>query len=102
MPTPTCTRTALPALIACRQLQGAASDAVFLTTALSSASRAGGFTVPRGQDVMISVYNIHRSPAGEPLVPADGVLSVCSLIWGGVTSMVHTASTVGLECFRFG
>jgi hypothetical protein len=21
--------------------------------------------VPRGQDVMISVYNIHRSPAGE-------------------------------------
>ena len=26
---------------------------------------AGGFMVPRGQDVMISVYNIHRSPAGE-------------------------------------
>ena len=29
----------------------------------------GGFTVPRGQDVMISVYNIHRSPAGEAVVP---------------------------------
>ena len=24
---------------------------------------AGGFTVPPGQDVMISVYNIHHSPA---------------------------------------
>ena len=24
---------------------------------------AGGFTVPVGQDVMISVYNIHHSPA---------------------------------------
>ena len=24
---------------------------------------AGGYTVPRGQDVMISVYNIHHSPA---------------------------------------
>lgn len=23
----------------------------------------GGYTVPRGQDVMISVYNIHHSPA---------------------------------------
>lgn len=29
----------------------------------------GGFTVPRGQDVMISVYNIHRSPAGEAVLP---------------------------------
>lgn len=28
---------------------------------------AGGFTVPAGQDVMISVYNIHRSPAGKAL-----------------------------------
>ncbi len=24
---------------------------------------SGGYTVPRGQDVMISVYNIHHSPA---------------------------------------
>lgn len=24
---------------------------------------AGGYSVPAGQDVMISVYNIHRSPA---------------------------------------
>ena len=24
---------------------------------------AGGYTVPQGQDVMISVYNIHHSPA---------------------------------------
>jgi carotene epsilon-monooxygenase len=24
---------------------------------------AGGYEVPRGQDVMISVYNIHHSPA---------------------------------------
>ena len=24
---------------------------------------AGGYTVPPGQDVMISVYNIHHSPA---------------------------------------
>ena len=23
----------------------------------------GGYSVPKGQDVMISVYNIHRSPA---------------------------------------
>ena len=23
----------------------------------------GGYSVPRGQDVMISVYNIHHSPA---------------------------------------
>lgn len=27
---------------------------------------AGGYTVPANQDVMISVYNIHRSPAGKP------------------------------------
>lgn len=24
---------------------------------------AGGYSVPKGQDVMISVYNIHHSPA---------------------------------------
>ena len=26
-------------------------------------SRAGGYSVPARQDIMISVYNIHRSPA---------------------------------------
>ncbi len=28
-----------------------------------AAARTGGYSVPVGQDVMISVYNIHRSPA---------------------------------------
>lgn len=28
-----------------------------------AAAGAGGYSVPVGQDVMISVYNIHRSPA---------------------------------------
>lgn len=37
----------------------------------ASPSPTGGYTVPANQDVMISVYNIHRSPAGKPpAVPA--------------------------------
>lgn len=28
---------------------------------------AGGYKLPKGQDVMISVYNLHHSPAGEDL-----------------------------------
>ncbi|PSC76848.1 carotene epsilon-chloroplastic [Micractinium conductrix] len=36
---------------------------VLLRRALVEDELPGGFTVPAGQDVMISVYNIHRSPA---------------------------------------
>lgn len=36
---------------------------VLLRRAIVEDELPGGFTVPRGQDVMISVYNIHRSPA---------------------------------------
>ena len=36
---------------------------VLLRRALIQDTLPGGFTVPRGQDVMISVYNIHHSPA---------------------------------------
>ena len=25
---------------------------------------AGGYKLPKGQDVMISIYNLHHSPAG--------------------------------------
>ena len=39
--------------------------AVVFPPPCAAALAAGGFVVPRGQDVMISVYNIHRSPAGE-------------------------------------
>lgn len=33
---------------------------------------AGGYKLPKGQDVMISIYNLHHSPAGGPrsLLPA--------------------------------
>ena len=27
---------------------------------------AGGYKLPKGQDVMISIYNLHHSPAGGP------------------------------------
>lgn len=36
---------------------------VLLRRALVEDKLPGGYTVPRGQDVMISVYNIHHSPA---------------------------------------
>ncbi|PRW34039.1 carotene epsilon- chloroplastic isoform A [Chlorella sorokiniana] len=36
---------------------------VLLRRAIVEDELPGGFTVPRGQDVMISVYNIHHSPA---------------------------------------
>lgn len=36
---------------------------VLLRRALREDTLPSGLTVPRGQDVMISVYNIHRSPA---------------------------------------
>lgn len=35
---------------------------VLLRRALVEDTLPGGYTVPRGQDVMISVYNIHHSP----------------------------------------
>jgi Cytochrome P450 len=36
---------------------------VLLRRALVPDELPGGYSVPKGQDVMISVYNIHRSPA---------------------------------------
>eukprot|EP00887_Chlorella_sp_A99_P003484 scaffold7.g3484.t1 len=36
---------------------------VLLRRALVDDELPGGYSVPRGQDVMISVYNVHRSPA---------------------------------------
>ncbi len=34
----------------------------YINTPLTSTPHTGGYSVPRGQDVMISVYNIHHSP----------------------------------------
>ena len=35
----------------------------WLESHMAPAHLAGGYSVPKGQDVMISVYNIHHSPA---------------------------------------
>ena len=35
----------------------------WLGSQMPPALLAGGYSVPKGQDVMISVYNIHHSPA---------------------------------------